>query len=255
MHHAIGCGSAATPDVVEAVRPQLEMMAMRPHLGPDGQPWLDQEYGAPMTLTGHIEALTGVRLGDASLLESHRGQRRPLAQPQRPQVFGDPDDPDAAPQPFPADTARSAAALLGQAGIRTAADAARQRAAWVAEHARQTARIGPAPAPRLPRRPEQPGTPRVRPGTVRRRAVERQPPGVRGRCAMMPDEPFPGGRNPVLDGDGQPTIEDLTSTRPSASPADIRAAVDAQLGTWPNPVQRTPEHPGIHQLAQDLGLA
>lgn len=114
--------------------------AHRPHLGEDGMPWLDQEYGSPMTLTDHIEAATGVRLGDASLWEAHRGQRRPLAQPQRPAAFG---DPDAIPLPFPAHTAVTAAALAAQAGITTPADAAAQRAAWVAENARQTARLRP----------------------------------------------------------------------------------------------------------------
>lgn len=139
-YHEHGCGSAATPDIVEQLKPQLEMMAARPHLGPDGQPWLDQEYGSPMTLLDHVESQLGVRLGDASLWESHRGQRRPLAQAQRPLVHGNPDDPDAVPLPFPADTMATAAALAAQAGISTSADAQAQQAAWVREHDRQAAR-------------------------------------------------------------------------------------------------------------------
>src|SRR5689334_13724514 len=117
------------------------MIAVRPHLDEDGLPWIDQEFGAPMTLTDHIEALTGQRLGDASLWEAHRGQRRELASPARPQVYGDPDDPDAIPLPFPASTAATVAALAAQAGIQTTADVREQQAAWRREHDRQAARL------------------------------------------------------------------------------------------------------------------
>ena len=141
--HAPGCGSAATPDITEALRPELEMRAHRPHLAEDGEPWIDARFGSPMTLTDHIEAATGVRLGDASLWESHRGQRRELVTPARPQVFGDPDDPDGMPLGVPAATARTAAALAAQGGIETTADHAGQRAAWRREHDRQAARHRP----------------------------------------------------------------------------------------------------------------
>jgi hypothetical protein len=140
--HSPGCGSAATPDITEALRPELEMRAMRPHLGEDGQPWLDRQFGAPMTLTDHIEAASGIRLGDVSPFETGR-TRREVAAVQRPQVFGDPDDPDAMPLPVAASTARTAAALAAQGGIATTADHAEQRAAWRREHDRQAARYRP----------------------------------------------------------------------------------------------------------------
>lgn len=139
--HAPGCGSAASPDITEALRPQLEQLVMRPYLGEDGQPWLDQEYGSPMTLTDHLEAASGIRLGDVGLFETGRS-RREVAQVQRPQVFGDPDDPDAMPLDIPADTARTAAALAAQSGIATSASHQAQQAAWKAQHARQAARLG-----------------------------------------------------------------------------------------------------------------
>jgi len=91
--------------------------------------------------TDHVEAATGIRLGDVSLLETGRA-RREVAAVQRPQVFGDPDDPDAMPLPFPAATARTAAALAAQAGIGTAASHQAQQAAWRREHDLQTARLG-----------------------------------------------------------------------------------------------------------------
>jgi hypothetical protein len=91
-----------------------------------------------MTLTDHIEAATGVRLGDA---EPYRVRpRRELITAARPQVWGDPDDPDAVPLPFPAATARTAAALAAQAGIATTASHQAQHAAAVREHDRQAAR-------------------------------------------------------------------------------------------------------------------
>lgn len=126
--HAPGCGSAATPDITEALRPQLADIALRPHIGADGQVTFDRRFGSPMTLTDHIEAATGQRLGDASLWESHRGQRRELAAPLRT-------------SPYPAVTVATATALAAQAGISTPADTAVQRAAAVREHDRQAARL------------------------------------------------------------------------------------------------------------------
>jgi hypothetical protein len=95
-----------------------------------------------MTLTDHIEAATGIRLGDVSAFETGR-TRREVAAVQRPQVFGDPDDPDAMPLGIPASTARTAAALAAQGGIETTADVREQRAAWRREHDRQAARHRP----------------------------------------------------------------------------------------------------------------
>jgi hypothetical protein len=141
--HAAGCGSAATPDVVEVLRPAMADLAQRPLLDADGNPWIDARFGSPMTATDFVESATGIRLGDASLWEAHRGQRRELVSPARPQVFGDPDDPDAMPLAVPAGTARTAALLAAQSGIQTTADHQAQHAAAVREHQRQAARIKP----------------------------------------------------------------------------------------------------------------
>jgi hypothetical protein len=143
-YHAPGCGSTAGPDIVENLRPQLERIALQPHLGDDGRVWHDRQFGSPMTLTDHIEASTGIRLGDKSLwerdLRDARGNRREVAQVQRPQVFGDPDDADALPLPVAASTARTAEALARQAGLPTSASHQEQHAAAVREHDRQAAR-------------------------------------------------------------------------------------------------------------------
>ena len=40
--HAPGCGSAATPDIVEGLREQMELTAMRPWAGEDGLVWTDR---------------------------------------------------------------------------------------------------------------------------------------------------------------------------------------------------------------------
>jgi hypothetical protein len=131
--HDHGCGSAATPDVVEALRPQLEQIAHRPHLGPDGQPTFDRQYGAPMSVLDHIEAATGQRLGDVGLFERGR-PRRELVAPLRT-------------SPYSVQTVATAAALARQAGISTPADAQAQRAAWTAERNRQAAGTSPRSTP------------------------------------------------------------------------------------------------------------
>lgn len=65
----------------------------------------------------------------------------------------------------------------------------------------------------------------------------------------------PAGQYPGPDGDGQPSAEDLFSTRPAASPAEVRNALRAQMGEDVPRAPQRPDYPGIHQLAQDLGLA
>ncbi len=77
---------------------------------------------------------------------------------------------------------------------------------------------------------------------------------------MTPEEQFLTGQNlpgSGPDGGRLPSADELFSTRPSASPAEIRHAMLAQMGQefGSSPSPRTPEYPGIHQLAQDLGLA
>jgi hypothetical protein len=138
--HDGGCGSLADTFTAEALRPQMADLAQRPHLDEYGLPWIDQEFGSAMTLTDHIEAQTGIRLGDADPYAVR--PRRELIAAARPQVWGDPDDPDNVPMPFPASTGATAAALAAQAGISTYASTAPQRDAYRAEHARQAARLG-----------------------------------------------------------------------------------------------------------------
>jgi hypothetical protein len=139
-NHEHGCGSAATPDIVEALRGEMQLKAHRPLLDEDGQPWLDARYGSPMTATDHVEALTGQRQGD---VDPYRVRpRRELITAARRAVFGDPDDPDGLPLPVSASTARTAAALARQASITTYASGQAQRDAYRAEHARQAARLG-----------------------------------------------------------------------------------------------------------------
>jgi hypothetical protein len=66
------------------------------------------------------------------------------------------------------------------------------------------------------------------------------------------DQHFPGSGP---DGDGLPPAEDLFSTRPAASPQDIKDAALASMGLGPNPRPRPAGYPDVHQLAEDLGLA
>jgi hypothetical protein len=139
-HHDPSCGSTADTFVAESLRPQMADLAHRPHLDEDGLPWIDAEFGSMMTLTDHVEAMTGIRLGDADPYAVR--PRRELIAAARTQVWGDPDDPDSVPMPFSADTAATAAALAAQSGISTYASTAPQRDAYRAEHARQAARLG-----------------------------------------------------------------------------------------------------------------
>ena len=155
--HAPGCGSLADPEAAGALRPVMERTAHRPYMDESGQVWYDQQFGSAMSLVDHVEASTGIRLGDVSPFETGRA-RREVAQVQRPQVFGDPDDPDGMPLGIPASTARTAAALAAQGGIQTTAGHREQQAAWRREHDRQAARYRP---------PGTPTTPSTRPRTAR----------------------------------------------------------------------------------------
>lgn len=74
------------------------------------------QHGNPMTLAGHLEALTGQRLHRDSLFES--GQpRREVTMPQRELVVGDPDDPEEASYGFADGTRQVAAWAAAQMGI------------------------------------------------------------------------------------------------------------------------------------------
>ena len=139
--HAPGCGSTADPFTAQALRPQMAALAQRPWMDADGRVWQDREHGSNMALVDHLESMTGQRLGDVSPFETGKA-RREVTQVDRPVVIGDPDFPEIAPVPVPAAAARTAAALLAQAGITTYASGQAQRDAQRAEHARQKARLG-----------------------------------------------------------------------------------------------------------------
>lgn len=143
MFHEGGCGSAATPDIIEGLRADgvFERKAMSPVTDSRGLEWRDAQYGSPMTMTDHIEALTGQRLGDADPYSVR--PRRELVSPARPAVYGDPDDPHAAPGGIPGSTAATAAALARQIGVRTAADTRADREAAVRQHDRWLSKMGP----------------------------------------------------------------------------------------------------------------
>lgn len=67
--------------------------------------------------------------------------------------------------------------------------------------------------------------------------------------------PYPGTRNPGPDGDGQPSAEELFSTRPAATPAEVRSELLSAMGEDVPRPPRPPDHPDVSGLAEDLGLA
>jgi hypothetical protein len=74
---------------------------------------------------------------------------------------------------------------------------------------------------------------------------------------MMPDEQNVTSSNvfPGRDEDGLAFAEDLFSARPAASPAEVRDELRRQMGgDVPRP-PRPPDHPDVHGLAEQLGLA
>lgn len=53
-----------------------------------------------------------------------------------------------------------------------------------------------------------------------------------------------------------PSADELFDVSPSAAPQDIQDAAYASMGLADSPARpRPPLHPGIHELAEDLGLA
>jgi hypothetical protein len=62
---------------------------------------------------------------------------------------------------------------------------------------------------------------------------------------MMPPEPGPRP---------EPTIEDLFSTRPAATPAEVRDELRRQMGEEVPRPPRPPDHPGVSGLREQLGL-
>ena len=117
-----GCGSLATTEMAQALLEdgQFDDRAVRPAFDASGRLWADRRHQSPMSMTDHIEAATGQRLGDVSLFETGR-PRRELASPQRQARYGDLDDPDDGGQDITAP--RGLAASLGL----VSADPARER--------------------------------------------------------------------------------------------------------------------------------
>jgi hypothetical protein len=71
---------------------------------------------------------------------------------------------------------------------------------------------------------------------------------------MTPDEQLPNVRN-FPDEGGLPSAEELFITRPAAIPAEVRDELLSQMGhDVPRP-PRPPDHPDVHGMAEDLGLA
>lgn len=73
---------------------------------------------------------------------------------------------------------------------------------------------------------------------------------------MMPDGQNVTSSNvfPGPDGDGQPSAEELFSTRRPATPADLRYAMLRQAGEDVPRPPRPPDHPDVSGLREQLGL-
>jgi len=74
---------------------------------------------------------------------------------------------------------------------------------------------------------------------------------------MTPDGQFLTGQDlpgPGLDEDGLPFAEELFSTRPAASPAEVRNAMRAQMGEDVPRPPGPPDHPDVSGLREQLGL-
>ncbi len=125
--HSPGCGSLATTEIGEALRDSgaYARLAARPFTDANGRQFTDQ-FGQPLTATGHLEAATGERLGNGSVFETGYGARELLA-PQRQAVFGDPDDPHDSGAHVPHTTAATVAAYRAQAGLGSSTSAADAR--------------------------------------------------------------------------------------------------------------------------------
>jgi hypothetical protein len=91
--HDPSCGSIATTEIGEAMRDSgaYRRLASQPFTDSQGRTWQDQR-GDPVTLTGHVEAASGERLGGGAAFETGYGKRG-LISPQRQARFGDYDDP------------------------------------------------------------------------------------------------------------------------------------------------------------------
>lgn len=91
-YHDMGCGSMASGDVTEALRPVLAGGARAPYRDEHGWTWVDQN-GRALTTLGMLESTTGQRLTRESAFETGQG-RRELTAPQSRRIWRDRDDED-----------------------------------------------------------------------------------------------------------------------------------------------------------------
>lgn len=131
-NHYLGCGAVwDSNDTAELLRSgTYEAVAGMSAADSRGRFYADQ-HGAYMSMTGHIEAMTGQRLRRDSPFEDGL-PRRDVTMPQREHVFGDLDDGDGVPQDFAPGTRQTAALAAAQAGI-APASASRERQRYAAQ--------------------------------------------------------------------------------------------------------------------------
>jgi hypothetical protein len=107
-YHSPSCGSLASTDIAEGLQASgaYARIAGQAMLDADGRSW-------GVTMGGWLESATGQRQAQSGW----QGGSRELTSIRRHPAFGNPDDPDAVPQGFPASTRATAAALAAQAGL------------------------------------------------------------------------------------------------------------------------------------------
>jgi hypothetical protein len=125
-YHEMGCPGLATPDIAEAVRPQMRAITAAPVIDAHGRTWSNQ-YGTPLDITQAVEAASGQRLVnlDPGGFESGHGSRDVFTAARQAR-YGDYDDPDDAGADMPRTTRALASAALTQMGV-TVPDATRER--------------------------------------------------------------------------------------------------------------------------------
>ena len=125
--HAAGCGSLATPDIANELRPQMARITSLPWADENGRTWQNQ-YGTDLDLVQLLEARTGQRMVslDPGGFESGHGQRD-LIIPQGQALAGDFDDPDDPGTPRSAATQSTVGQVLTQHGYLSSASASRER--------------------------------------------------------------------------------------------------------------------------------
>jgi len=130
-----GASYGATPEDSAGWRAALSRRGSQPFADADGRGWRNGR-GDLASLGDHVEAMTGQRHGESPFY-GDRSKRRELASVQPERVLADPSaDPGSAEayrEDVPHSALATARALAAQAGLATAADAARHREAQRAE--------------------------------------------------------------------------------------------------------------------------